>query len=253
MPDMPDSDHTHREEAVSVIGISLLTGFALMLLFVLPPPHPISSSQYPYLSIESLTPHPPHSPPSSPASTPGSQSTPLNPLSPEHSPARPPAQHMNSTTPIITKRMHVREAGGERRNGGGGGGASAIHGLNATLGLVIHGAADGIALGASSLAESGSLSLIVFLAVLVHKGKLSSHKQYEVGISQSHDVTSIELMRNYRPHRSRTDHDPPLPLPHTAPGPETPYHLLLRSTARRDPHLPLGQSLRGEQRWNWTA
>ena len=50
---------------------------------------------------------------------------------------------------------------------------SAIHGLNATLGLVIHGAADGIALGASSLSESGSLGFIVFLAVLVHKGELN--------------------------------------------------------------------------------
>lgn len=48
---------------------------------------------------------------------------------------------------------------------------SAVHGLNATLGLVIHGAADGIALGASSLSGRGSLGLVVFLAVLVHKGE----------------------------------------------------------------------------------
>lgn len=48
---------------------------------------------------------------------------------------------------------------------------NSVHGLNATLGLVIHGAADGIALGASSLASGKkSLSLIVFLAVIVHKG-----------------------------------------------------------------------------------
>lgn len=45
-----------------------------------------------------------------------------------------------------------------------------MEGLNATLGLVIHGAADGIALGASSRSGSGSLGLIVFMAVLVHKG-----------------------------------------------------------------------------------
>jgi zinc transporter 9 len=49
--------------------------------------------------------------------------------------------------------------------------SSAVHGLNATLGLVIHGAADGIALGASSLSGRGSLGLVVFLAVLVHKGE----------------------------------------------------------------------------------
>ena len=45
-----------------------------------------------------------------------------------------------------------------------------VRGLNATLGLVIHGAADGIALGASSLTGKGNLGLIVFIAVLVHKG-----------------------------------------------------------------------------------
>lgn len=49
-----------------------------------------------------------------------------------------------------------------------GGGSTA--GLNAVLGMVIHGAADGIALGASSLSGKGNLGLIVFLAVLVHKG-----------------------------------------------------------------------------------
>ncbi len=79
---------------------------------------------------------------------------------------------MDSSTPIIPKRLHIEE-GHHRKSGNGGGGASAIHGLNATLGLVIHGAADGIALGASSLSESGSLGLIVFLAVIVHKGELA--------------------------------------------------------------------------------
>lgn len=43
-------------------------------------------------------------------------------------------------------------------------------GLSATLGLVIHGAADGIAIGASSLTGTAELGLVVFLAVLVHKG-----------------------------------------------------------------------------------
>lgn len=43
-------------------------------------------------------------------------------------------------------------------------------GLSATLGLVIHGAADGIAIGASSLTGTAELGLVVFLAVLIHKG-----------------------------------------------------------------------------------
>jgi zinc transporter 9 len=46
-----------------------------------------------------------------------------------------------------------------------------------TLGLFIHGIADGLALGASALAPddphaSSHLSLIVFIALIIHKGKL---------------------------------------------------------------------------------
>jgi zinc transporter 9 len=63
--------------------------------------------------------------------------------------------------------MHIEDGNGGDRQA-----SSFAHGLNATLGLVIHGAADGIALGASSLSGNGSLGLVVFLAVLVHKGKL---------------------------------------------------------------------------------
>ncbi|KAF1962034.1 Zinc/iron permease [Byssothecium circinans] len=38
-----------------------------------------------------------------------------------------------------------------------------------TIGLVIHACADGIALGASSTAPSTSLSLVIFLAIMLHK------------------------------------------------------------------------------------
>jgi zinc transporter 9 len=70
---------------------------------------------------------------------------------------------------MIPKRLHIRDGGEDgyslsSKSGGG------IAGLNAVLGLVIHGAADGIAIGASSLSSKGNLGLIVFLAVLVHKG-----------------------------------------------------------------------------------
>jgi zinc transporter ZupT len=47
---------------------------------------------------------------------------------------------------------------------------SGLAGLNATLGLIIHAMADGIALGSSSLSSSGGLGLVVFIAVIVHKG-----------------------------------------------------------------------------------
>lgn len=40
-----------------------------------------------------------------------------------------------------------------------------------TLGLVVHGLADGLALGVSALGDTKSdLSLVVFLALLIHKG-----------------------------------------------------------------------------------
>ncbi|KAJ9117540.1 hypothetical protein QFC22_004390 [Naganishia vaughanmartiniae] len=52
----------------------------------------------------------------------------------------------------------------------GGASGHGVAGLNATLGLVIHALADGVALGASSLSGSGGLGLVVFLAVIVHKG-----------------------------------------------------------------------------------
>jgi solute carrier family 39 (zinc transporter), member 9 len=48
-----------------------------------------------------------------------------------------------------------------------------VHALPMTLGLVVHGIADGMALGVSALDNgqaSHNLSIIVFLALLVHKG-----------------------------------------------------------------------------------
>lgn len=53
------------------------------------------------------------------------------------------------------------------------------HGMSATLGLVIHGLADGIALGASSLSDNKQLGLVVFLAVLVHKGECASRQSLQ--------------------------------------------------------------------------
>jgi zinc transporter 9 len=45
-----------------------------------------------------------------------------------------------------------------------------------TLGLVIHGLADGLALGVSALSHTESdLSLVVFFALIIHKGAFKSH------------------------------------------------------------------------------
>ena len=44
-----------------------------------------------------------------------------------------------------------------------------VHSFATTTGLVIHAAADGIALGASSSSANADLSFIIFLAIMVHK------------------------------------------------------------------------------------
>lgn len=52
-------------------------------------------------------------------------------------------------------------------------GSDVVHALPLTLGLAIHGLTDGMALGVSSMTantHTPDLSLIVFLALLVHKG-----------------------------------------------------------------------------------
>ncbi|WWC90673.1 uncharacterized protein L201_005609 [Kwoniella dendrophila CBS 6074] len=148
---LPAEKEGHEEKAVHATGISLLLGFALMLL------------------IETLTPHPEHhSTPPSPVS-----SRSASPTSSIDATNRPIPQHLNSSTPLQSKpkKMHIYDHShqGHDHNDHSGN-HSNIHGLNATLGMVIHGAADGIALGASSLSGNGSLSLVIFFAVLVHKG-----------------------------------------------------------------------------------
>lgn len=41
--------------------------------------------------------------------------------------------------------------------------------VTATLGLVVHAAADGIALGAAATTSQADVELIVFLAIMLHK------------------------------------------------------------------------------------
>lgn len=51
-----------------------------------------------------------------------------------------------------------------------------------TLGLVMHALADGLALGVSALSDSTSsdLSLVVFLALIIHKGTLITPYPYHL-------------------------------------------------------------------------
>lgn len=115
------------EKSTNAVGLSLLSGFALMLL------------------VENVCPHPNH---------------------PHHDDDEEEHNHFHtperraSHSPILPKEQEECSS------------HATAHGMSATLGLVIHGLADGIALGASSLSDNKQLGLVVFLAVLVHKGEL---------------------------------------------------------------------------------
>lgn len=41
--------------------------------------------------------------------------------------------------------------------------------MTATLGLVVHAAADGVALGAAATTSQADVEIIVFLAIMLHK------------------------------------------------------------------------------------
>lgn len=183
-------------------------------------------------SIESLTPHPPHDGDESPiSSSPPTPHTPLN-RSSSHSsddaPHRPMPQHLDSRSPMIPKRLHVRDSfkgidseSNCRKQ------RDSLEGLNATLGLVIHGAADGIALGASSRSGSGSLGLIVFMAVLVHKGGSSVRAVHAQG---------RWLIR--RTYRAGPDHHAAFFGLDTAKDQAAACHLFVRRAARSYHNIP---------------
>lgn len=52
---------------------------------------------------------------------------------------------------------------------GGEGGKPTEKSLTATLGLVVHSAADGVALGAAATTSQADVEMIVFLAIMLHK------------------------------------------------------------------------------------
>ncbi|XP_064412616.1 zinc transporter ZIP9-A isoform X2 [Latimeria chalumnae] len=62
-------------------------------------------------------------------------------------------------------------------------GLSSSISITATLGLVIHAAADGVALGAAVASSQVTIQIIVFLAIILHKsGSSSQHKLSATGI-----------------------------------------------------------------------
>ncbi|KAI7399184.1 Zinc/iron permease [Hortaea werneckii] len=141
-----DEDHEpHNREPHAWVGISLITGFILMYLIDTLPQHLTQPTQPRRFSINltSFNLSRPTSDPDNPENETPTRST--FPSTTASSPDSPHATH-----------PHHRPS-------------------STTLGLVIHAAADGIALGASSSTTTTSssnqrnLSLIIFLALLLHK------------------------------------------------------------------------------------
>ncbi|KAF3051132.1 hypothetical protein E8E11_008767 [Didymella keratinophila] len=138
-PEEDENNHKHVEEMQgpsphAYIGVALILGYILMFL-VDHLPEALSSSQQQYqpmhISLSNLH-RGPHN----------SSSLSLNGLT---TPGSPP---MLTPTPMAPPKKK---------------------GSATTIGLVVHACADGIALGASSAAPAGSLSFIVFLAIMLHK------------------------------------------------------------------------------------
>ncbi|GAB1738242.1 hypothetical protein NU219Hw_g2790t1 [Hortaea werneckii] len=138
-----DEDHdANQREPHAWVGISLITGFILMYLIDTLPQHLTQPTQPRRFSINltsfNLSRPSTTDPTISETDTPTRDTFPPNTRSSPHDPH--PHPHRPSST---------------------------------TLGLVIHAAADGIALGASSTTTSSNLSLIIFLALLIHKAPAS--------------------------------------------------------------------------------
>ncbi|KAK3067201.1 hypothetical protein LTR53_016068 [Teratosphaeriaceae sp. CCFEE 6253] len=126
-----DEDDGHDREPHAWVGLSLVSGFVLMYLIDMLPRH-ATASQPRRFSIS------------------------LNSFSFEN--ARPSSSASAVETPTqatFDSSVHAH-SGGEARPS------------STTIGLVIHGAADGIALGASSTTTS-RLTFIIFLALMIHK------------------------------------------------------------------------------------
>ncbi|KAI7548359.1 hypothetical protein KC331_g4457 [Hortaea werneckii] len=134
-----EAHEPHNREPHAWVGISLITGFILMYLIDTLPQHLTQPTQPRRFSIN-LTSFNLSRPTSDPTTS--ETDTPTRDTFP------------STTDPSSTSDPHTTHP--HRPS-------------STTLGLVIHAAADGIALGASSTTTSPNLSLIIFLALLIHK------------------------------------------------------------------------------------
>ncbi|RUS16045.1 ZIP metal ion transporter-like protein [Endogone sp. FLAS-F59071] len=142
-----DDHETHGEEAHRYIGLALILGFSLMFLIdqfsslhMTPKPHR-SVSLPDFTELDAMLSDPADAPVDPSSSTTPVTDTAATTASPPSSPTR------RAFGRIRPQPARAR--------------------LSPTVGLVVHAAADGIALGAS--ASHPNLSFIVFLAIMLHK------------------------------------------------------------------------------------
>ncbi|KAI8062472.1 Zinc/iron permease [Gongronella butleri] len=87
---------------------------------------------------------------------------------PDASSAPSPVSTMTTTTTSTSMPSNAVNTGGTSPLVNGHGHGNSTKSMTPTIGLIVHAAADGIALGAS--ASHPSLSMVVFLAIMLHKG-----------------------------------------------------------------------------------
>lgn len=81
---------------------------------------------------------------------------------------------------LLVDQCSARRSGGRERS------------VTATLGLVVHAAADGVALGAAATTSQADVELIVFLAIMLHKVKrIMRHFCYPIRVKYSNRSSMI--------------------------------------------------------------
>ncbi|KAL7416989.1 Zinc/iron permease [Mrakia frigida] len=209
--DEHDHDHgkTYGSDPTEAIGLSLLSGFVLMML-IEQFSHSHSDDSPLYAPLPTNEPSTPSSPshlnaPSSSTNT-TSNPPPLSPSLPSSSSPNPPTWHSLVRRPsegqgpgmgsddgislrpedergedalprelsgegarLIGRAVDKVSLGDAKLVNGGNGGDQHEKSFSATLGLVLHSTADGIALGASARSGKSGLGLVIFLAIFVHK------------------------------------------------------------------------------------
>ena len=116
----------------------------------------------------------------------------------------------------------------------------------ATLGLVVHAAADGIALGAAATTNQTDVEMIVFLAIMLHKVSTVNitmfYTAFVIRTKQiyrfcHHDITTKQLLSS-GPGQLRAGDLPPARGHGPRQGQEAPARVLPLRPMRRHRHLP---------------